>query len=119
VGALAFLLSIPVTGAIHDFAPLAFFGLAGSSLAAVQMLIAGKNDGKLPNRFVLLALVMAGAMAGLAANFIYQFTIEYFKFEQQYAVALFILALALGYTGERIAAHFAGYSRERTSSGPY
>jgi 8-oxo-dGTP diphosphatase len=118
-GALLFVLSIPVSGMIHDYAPLAFFGLAGSSLAAVQMLIAAKSDGKLPNRFVLLALVLAGAMAGLAANFIYQFAVEYFKLEQQYLAAVFALALALGYIGERIAAHFAGYSRERTSSGPY
>jgi 8-oxo-dGTP diphosphatase len=119
VGAVMFLLSIPVPGMFHDYAPLVFFGLAGSSLAAVQMLIAGKNDGKLPNRFVLLALVLGGAMAGLAANFIYQFAVDYFKLEQQYAAAVFALAIVLGYIGERIAAHFAGYSRERTSSGPY
>ena len=118
-GALMFVLSIPLSGMIHDYAPLACFGLAGSSLAAVQMLIAGKSDGKLPNRFVLVALVLAGALAGLAANFIYQFAVEYFKLEQQYHAAVFALALTLGYIGERMAAHFAGYSRERTSSGPY
>lgn len=118
-GALTFLLSIPVAGTIHDYAPLAFFGLAGGSLAALQMLIAGKSEGKLPNRFVLLALVIAGATAGLGANFIYGFTAEYFKLEQPYTAAVLALALALGYVGERIAAHFAGYSRERTSSGPF
>lgn len=118
-GALIFLLSIPVTGKIHDYGPLTFFGLAGASLAAIQMLIASRNDGKLPNRFVLLALTIAGAMAGLAAKFIYQVTVDYFKLEQQYPAAVFTLALALGYLGERVAAHLAGYSREGTSSGPY
>jgi 8-oxo-dGTP diphosphatase len=118
-GALVLLLSVPVTGLIHEFAPLAFFGMVGSSLAAVQMLIAAKGDGKLPNRFVLLALVATGATLALAANAIYQFAVEYFKLEQQYPAAVFILALFLGYAGERILAHFAGYSRERTSSGPF
>jgi 8-oxo-dGTP diphosphatase len=118
-GALMVLLSLPATGVIRDFAPLAFFGLAGSSLAAVQLLIAGKNDGKLPNRFVLLGLVVGGATAALTANFVYQFIVEYFKLEQQYIAAVYVMALALGYAGERTLAHFAGYSRERTSSGPY
>ncbi|HEY6273144.1 MAG TPA: NUDIX hydrolase [Terriglobales bacterium] len=118
-GALVLLLSVPVTGLIHELAPLAFFGMVGSSLAAVQMLIAAKGDGKLPNRFVLLALVATGATLALAANAIYQFAVEYFKLEQQYTAVVFILALSLGYAGERILAHFAGYSRERTSSGPF
>ena len=118
-GALILLLSLPVTGVIHEFAPLAFLGLVGASLAAIQMLIAARSDGKLPNRLVLLALVICGAAAALAADVIYQFAVEYFKFERHSTAAVFILAFALGYVGERILAHFAGYSRERTSSGPY
>lgn len=119
MGGMALLLSLPVTGPVHDFAPVFFLGLLGSSLAAAQALILGRSEGKLPNRVVLLALVLPGAGAALPANFIYGFTLEYFKLEQQYTVATFALALLLGYAGERVLAHFAGYSRERTSAGPY
>jgi len=63
----------------------------------------------------LFALVLLGALTGLAADAIYQFAAHYFKLKHIYDPATYVLAFVFGYVTERALSHFAGYSRDHVT----
>jgi 8-oxo-dGTP diphosphatase len=118
-GALALMWSSSLTatdpGSFQDYAPLGFLGLLGSAISAAQQIIHRRNDGKVPGVLMMLALVLAGAVAGLGADAIYHYAAHYFKLKHIYDPAVYVLAFTLGYSAERTLSHFAGYSREHVT----
>lgn len=117
VGALALVLSFSygILSAFQDHGLLGFLGLIGASVAAAQQIIQRREEGRMPDLLTMLALVVAGVVAGLAAGPIYQSAAHYFKLKHIYDPAIYALAFILGYTAERTLSYFAGFSREHVS----
>ena len=116
-GALALVLSFSygILSAFQDHGLLAFLGLIGASVAAAQQIIQRREEGRMPDLLTMLALVVAGVVAGLAADPIYQSAAHYFKLKHIYDPAIYALAFILGYTAERTLSYFAGFSRDHVS----
>ncbi|HLW53108.1 MAG TPA: NUDIX domain-containing protein [Candidatus Angelobacter sp.] len=94
------------------YALLAFAGLLGSALAAAQLIVYGRDTGRVPGWMLLPALVLVAAVAGLPADSIYQYVAQYIKLSPSYDPAIYPLALFLGYIAQRLLLRFAGYGRE-------
>jgi 8-oxo-dGTP pyrophosphatase MutT (NUDIX family) len=110
VAALMMLASPSGPGAYYVYAPLGLLGLLGSALAAAQSMIQGKHDKRLPGQLMLLVMVIGGALSGLAADSFYKSAAHYFKLNRDYDFAVYLIAFALGYAGQKLLARLSGYS---------
>lgn len=115
--ALALVLSFSygILGVFQDHGLLGFLGLIASAVAAAQQIVQRRDEGRIPDLLTMLVLVVAGAVAGLAADPIYQSAAHYFKLKQIYDPGVYALAFVLGYAVERALSYFAGFSREHVS----
>ena len=66
-----------LTGRTPMVAAVLFFGLLGAAFCAVQSLIRGRNESRIPNTFVTLTPVIFGAIASLAGYAIYEYMFFY------------------------------------------
>jgi hypothetical protein len=108
---------LPISGAaqLQHYMWVGFLGLLGSAMTAAQQIIQGKDEGRIPGPFVLLSLVLAGTLSGLAAEPIYQYVEQNLGLKYAYGLVPYPLAFILGYSAERALSYFAGYPREHVS----
>lgn len=112
-GAAALVGSFYVGGSIQYRALLGFLGLLGAALSAAQQITRRGEEGKIFGSMAVVALMVTGAVAGLAADPIYQYTGRYLTVRHIYDLAAYPLAFLLGYAAERSFSYFASFSREQ------
>jgi hypothetical protein len=98
---------------LHGRAPIVaavlLFGLLGSAVCSAQSLIAGRNEAAASNLFITLTPVLFGALAGLCAFAIYEYTPSLtFHAGDRHISAVMGLAFLFGCLGQRVLARIGG-----------
>lgn len=114
-GGAALVSSSYISGAMQYRALLGFLGLLGSVLSAGQQIIRRREAGRIFGAITVIALALIGALAGLAAEPIYQYAARSITLKHSFNLAVYPLAFLLGYAAERSLSYFAGFSREQIS----
>lgn len=105
-----------LTGRSPMVAAVLFFGLLGAAFCAVQSLILGRNESRIPNTFVTLTPVIFGAIASLAGYAIYEYmSLFTFNSGEKHTSAVLAIAFLFGCLGQRLLAYMA-LGRKRKSA---
>ena len=105
------------SGRIRMIAGVLFFGLVGAAFCGVQSLIRGRNDSATQNTLVTLTPVVFGAICGLAAFAVHEYTVFVgLRSAEQYTSAIMVLAFLFGCLGQRLLALIAGARRKRKAT---
>ncbi len=105
-----------LTGRTPMVAAVLFFGLLGAAFCAVQSLILGRNESRIPNTFVTLTPVIFGAIASLAGYAIYEYmSLFTFNSGERHTSAVLAIAFLFGCLGQRLLAYMA-LGRKRKSA---